>query len=149
MPEGLNGFGQELDPHIIDSVTLIDGTLPAQFGFRTAGIIDVTTKSGDTLNYNELSLYGGTHETYQPSVVVGGTSGKLDYFIAGETLHNNIGIENTTSSSEALHDDTNQQKLFTYLSYRIDDTSRVSLLVNASNADFQIPNTAGFPSYVR
>ena len=45
LPEGLNGFGQELDTRLIQSVTLIDGTLPAEFGFRTAGIVDVTTKS--------------------------------------------------------------------------------------------------------
>ena len=29
LPEGLNGFGQELDTRLIRSVTLIDGTLPA------------------------------------------------------------------------------------------------------------------------
>jgi outer membrane receptor protein involved in Fe transport len=145
LPEGLNGFGQELDTHLIDSVTLIDGSLPAQFGFRTAGIVDVTTKSGETLTGNEISLYGGSHETYQPSAQFGGSTGKLDYFVAGESIHNNLGIENTTPSHEALHDETNQQRLFTFLSYRIDDTSRVSLLLNASNADFQIPDTAGLP----
>jgi outer membrane receptor for ferrienterochelin and colicin len=31
------------------------------------------------------------------------------------------------------------------MSYRIDDTSRLSLLLNASNSDFQIPDTAGVP----
>src|SRR5579859_2672781 len=41
LPEGLNGFGQEIDTRLIDSVKLIDGTLPAQFGFRTAGIVDI------------------------------------------------------------------------------------------------------------
>jgi outer membrane receptor protein involved in Fe transport len=131
---------------LIDSVTLIDGSLPAQFGFRTAGIVDVTTKSGDTLSGGEISLYGGSHETYQPSFQYGGTTGKLDYFVAGEAIHNNLGIENTTASHEAIHDETNQQRLFTYLSYRIDDTSRLSLLLNASNADFQIPDTAGLPA---
>jgi outer membrane receptor protein involved in Fe transport len=147
LPEGLNGFGQELDTHLIDSVTLIDGTLPAQFGFRTAGIVDVTTKSGDTLSTNELSLYVGGHDTLQPSVVTGGSIGKLDYFVAGESLHNNLGIENTTSGSQALHDDTNQQRIFSYLAYRLDDSSRLSLLINASNANFQIPDTAGLPPF--
>lgn len=35
LPEGLNGFGQDLDTPIIQSVDLLTGTLPAQFGFRT------------------------------------------------------------------------------------------------------------------
>ena len=50
LPESLNGFGQEIDTHLIHSVTLITGTMPAQFGDRTAGIIDVTTKTGSQLN---------------------------------------------------------------------------------------------------
>src|SRR5450432_1401919 len=79
LPEPINGFGQELDTHLIDSVTLIDGSLPAQFGFRTAGIIDVTTKSGQTLQSNELSIYGGGYDTFQPSFEAGGASGKWDY----------------------------------------------------------------------
>ncbi len=143
LPEGLNGFGQELDTRLIDSTTLITGTLPAQFGFRTAGIVDVTTKSGDTLNSNELSFYGGSYSTIQPSLQLGGTAGKLDYFVAGSGNHNELGIENTTSNERAQHDRTNQERLFTYLSYRLDDTSRLSLLLNASNADFQLPNTGG------
>ncbi len=48
LPEGLNGFGQELDTRLIGSVTLIDGSLPAQFGFRTAGIVDVRSGFANT-----------------------------------------------------------------------------------------------------
>ena len=33
--------------------------------------------------------------------------------------------------------------MFTYLDYHIDDTSRVSFLINASYADFQIPDQSG------
>jgi len=44
LPEGITGFGMELDSRFIDSVSLIDGALPAQFGFKTAGIIDITTR---------------------------------------------------------------------------------------------------------
>jgi outer membrane receptor protein involved in Fe transport len=146
LPEGLNGFGQELDSRLIQSVTLIDGSLPAEFGFRTAGIVDVKTKSGESLDHNELSLYGGSQNTFEPSVEFGGVDGKLDYFVTGSGLHNDLGIENTASSSQAIHDRTNQERLFTYLSYHIDDTSRISLLLNASNSDFQIPNTPGFPA---
>src|SRR6516164_808537 len=46
LPEGITGFGQELDTRFIDRVSLIDGSLPAQYGFRTAGIVDIHTKSG-------------------------------------------------------------------------------------------------------
>jgi outer membrane receptor protein involved in Fe transport len=143
LPQPLSGFGQELDTRLIQSVTLIDGSLPAQFGFHTAGIIDVTTKSGETLNHNEVSLYGGTNDTIQPSVEFGGTSGKFDYFFVASSNHNDIGIENPEGTHRPIHDYTDQQKFFTYLAYRPDDTSRISLLANASYADFQIPDSSG------
>jgi outer membrane receptor protein involved in Fe transport len=145
LPEGLNGFGQEIDTRLINSVTLITGTLPAQFGFRTAGIVDVSTKNGSQLSGGEVSFYGGSYDTINPSVQFGGTSGKVDYFVTASYLHNDIGIENPTSSYYPIHDTTDQEKLFTYLSYKIDDTSRLSLLLNGSYADFQLPNTPGLP----
>ncbi len=143
LPEPLNGFGQELDTRLIQSVTLIDGALPAQFGFHTAGIVDVTTKTGSTLNHNELSLYGGSYDTIEPSIQFGGTDGKLDYFFVGSYNHNSLGIENPTPSHSPIHDYTDQERFFGYLSYRLDDTSRISLFANASNSQFSIPNTEG------
>ncbi|HUO10140.1 MAG TPA: TonB-dependent receptor [Phycisphaerae bacterium] len=146
LPQPLSGFGQEIDTHLIQSVTLITGSLPAQFGFHTAGIVDVTTKSGATLKTNELSLYGGSHQTLQSNLVAGGTAGQLDYFINASTNYNDLGIENPTSGHEAIHDITNQQRLFGYFNYTIDDTSRVSFLFNAANGDFEIPNSGGIPA---
>ena len=46
LPEGISVFGQSLDPRLISSLTLITGALPAEYGLRTAGIIDLKTKSG-------------------------------------------------------------------------------------------------------
>lgn len=145
LPEGLNGFGQELDTRIIDSVTLMTGTLPAQFGFRTAGIVDVTAKSGNSLNNREVSLYGGSYNSFNPSFQVGGTKGQWEYFVSGSFNRNNIGIENPTPAFRATHDVTEQGKAFGYASYHFDDTSRISLLTSVSDANFEIPNAAGLP----
>ncbi len=143
LPQPTASFGQELDTHLVQSMTLIDGSLPAQFGFHTAGIIDVTTKTGADLNGGELSLYGGSHDTIIPSLQLGGTQDRFDYFVTGTYNHNGLGIENPTNNPRAIHDYTNQERYFGYFSYEIDDTSRVNLFMNVSNADFEIPNTAG------
>lgn len=146
---GIGGFGQELDTRIVQSSTLVDGSLPAQFGFHTAGVIDVTTKTGQTLDHNELSIYGGSYDTIQPGFLFGGNRGKLDYFVAGSYKYSGIGIENPTSGSFPLHDYTNQEKIFAYLGYQIDDTSRLMVLLNSSYATFQIPDRAGVsPSFM-
>jgi hypothetical protein len=149
LPESLNGFGQEIDTHLIHSVTLITGTLPAQFGDRTAGIIDVTTKTGSELNGAQLSLYGGSYGMFNPSIQWGGTTSNLDYFVAASYLHDNHGIDNTTASPNPLHDLTDQEKLFGYFSHHFDQTSRLTLLLSSSDAGFQIPDTAGIaPIYL-
>lgn len=149
LPESLNGFAQEVDTHLIQSVTLMTGTMPAQFGFRTAGVIDVTTKTGSQLEGNEFSMYGGSYDTAHPSVQLGGASTHFDYFVTLSYLRDDLGIDNTTSSGAPLHDRTDQLRAFGYFSYRLDTTSRITLLLSAAGGDFQIPNTPGIaPQYV-
>ena len=77
LPEGISGFGQELSTRFVDNLSLITGALPAQFGYRTAGIVDIQTKSGASLEGGEFSLYGGSYDTINPSFEYGGTSGKF------------------------------------------------------------------------
>lgn len=148
LPESLNGFAQEIDPHLIQSVSLLTGTLPAQFGDRTAGIIDVTTKSGYGLTGDELSMYGGSYATINPAVEAGGSVPGLDYFVSASYLHNDHGIDNTTPDPNPLHDATDQERVFGYFSHALDPTSRITLLLSSSDAEFQIPDTAGIePTY--
>ena len=46
LPEGISVFGQSLSPRLVSSLKLITGALPSEYGLRTAGIIDISTKSG-------------------------------------------------------------------------------------------------------
>lgn len=143
LPEGISGFGQELDTRFVDTVQLVTGSLPAQYGFRTAGVVDIHTKSGSSLNGGEVQMYGGSYNTLRPSFEYGGNTGKFSGYVTGSYNHNDLGIENPTSSSAAIHDVTDQYKLFSYVSYLLDDTSRLSFIGSASYSDFQVPNTPG------
>jgi outer membrane receptor protein involved in Fe transport len=145
LPEGITGFGLELDPRFIDSMQLITGSLPAQYGFRTAGVVDIQTKSGAFDNGGTAEIYGGSYDTIRPSFEYGGSDGKLNYFVDGSYDHNALGIENPTDSHNAVHDATDQYKTFAYLSYILDDTSRVNFMGSLSYSDFQVPNTPGLP----
>ena len=141
IPEGISGFGQELSTRFVDHLSVITGALPAQFGYRTAGIVDIQTKSN--LNGGDVSIYGGSYDTMNPSFQLGNTVGKLTYYFTGSFLHNALGIENPTPGSWAIHDETNQYRGFGYLSYLIDDTSRVNLILSGGYSTFQIPNNPG------
>ncbi len=143
LPEGITGFGLELDPRFIESMRLITGSLPAAYGFRTAGVVDIHTKSGAFENGGEGELYGGSYDTIRPSFEYGGSQGKWNYFMDGSYDHNGLGIENPTPSHNAIHDTTDQGKSFVYASRILSDTSRVSLMGSASYSNFQVPDTAG------
>jgi outer membrane receptor protein involved in Fe transport len=145
LPESIPGFGQVLETRFADNISLITGALPAQFGFRTTGVVDIHTKSGAAFQQGDASVYGGSFDTIMPSFEYGGVTGKLNYYWTGSYLHNGIGIENPTSSSDPIHDDTDQYRMFGYSSYIIDDTSRFVLLTSGYHGDFQIPNTPGLP----
>jgi hypothetical protein len=41
LPEGLSLFSQVLSPRFANSISLLTGALPAQFGLRTAGVVDI------------------------------------------------------------------------------------------------------------
>ncbi|HEY3900927.1 MAG TPA: TonB-dependent receptor [Chthoniobacter sp.] len=143
LPEGITVFGQELPTRFVQRFSLIDGALPAQYGFKTAGIIDIQTKSGTLEPGGEVGIYGGSFQTLQPSFEAGGTSGKWDYYVSGSYFQSHLGIENPTGSDNAIHDSTKQYRGFLYASYVIDDTSRISLFGGGSYGDYQIPNNPG------
>ena len=143
LPEGINVFGQSLSPRPISALKLITGALPAQYGLRTAGIIDITTKSGLLDPGGSISVYGGAHDTVQPSFVYGGSSDNLNYFVTGDYLSSDMGIESPDRSSDPIHDDTTQYHGFGYFEDILDPDNRLSLIVGTSNGKFEIPNKSG------
>ena len=143
LPEGISVFGQTLDPRLAESVRLITGALPAEYGNRTAGIIDIQTKSGVFDNGGVVSMYGGSHSTLSPSIAYGGSSGHFNYFVSGDYTTNTLGVESPDGSSDPRHDRTQQYHGFAYLQDILDQNSSVTAVLGTSNAIFQIPNQVG------
>ena len=143
LPDGISFFGQTLPPRMIASLQLITGSLPAEYGLRSAGIIDLTTKGGALQPGGEVSLYGGSHDSIQPSFNYGGSSGANTYFVTGDYLQNDLGIESPDGSSTPLHDHTQQYHGFGYFEHLIDENNRVTLIAGSADASFEIPNLRG------
>jgi outer membrane receptor protein involved in Fe transport len=146
LPEGIAGFGLELDPRFVQNLQLITGALPAEYGFRTAGVIDIQTKDGAQNPGGEASIYAGSYDTFEPSFEFGGGQGKWSYFFDGSFEKTGLGVENPTPSSTPIHDYSQQFKSFGYGSYIIDDTSRLTLMGSASYTDYEVPNTPNLPA---
>src|SRR2546423_1478459 len=96
IPESIPGFGQVLETRFADNISLITGALPAQFGFRNTGIIDIHTKNGAVFQQGDASVYGGSFDTIMPSLEYGGVAGKLKYFITRGLPSHRVGGGKTT-----------------------------------------------------
>jgi outer membrane receptor protein involved in Fe transport len=143
MPEGITtGFGPIFDTRFFNRLDLLTGALPAQFGFHTAAVVDIETK---TYKQPEglVEVYGGSHDTLKPSFELGGSKGNLTYYLNGSFLTDDLGIENPTANHSAIHDHTDQETGFGYFSYLLNSTTKLSLLLGTYDGSFQIPNQPG------
>ncbi|GCB03992.1 TonB-dependent receptor [Ralstonia sp. SET104] len=150
VPEPISGFGQMLDTRFANQINVLTGALPAQYGYRTAGIVDITTKGASTDEDGEPKAFGGeigtvlgSNATHEVNAQIQGTKDRFSYYLSGVFTENNLGIENPTGNRNATHDHTTQNKSFGMLSYLLDNDSRVSFMFGTSNSRFQIPTRTG------
>ena len=169
LPDGVTGFGSVLDTSLIGTIALVTGALPAEYGMRTVGLVDITTRADAFNNSGSISLYGGSRGTLSQSLDYGGTipgtcptqsatvtkapaamwttncTAPVQYFFTGTYLQNREGIENPIPSLNAIHDFSQQPKAFGYMSTFIDPATRLSLITGTAYNTFQIPNNPGQP----
>jgi outer membrane receptor protein involved in Fe transport len=144
IPESIGGFGQTLDARMIQNVKLLTGALPAQYGERTAAIVDITTRTASKDGVGgSVGITGGQFGTINPNATLFGRSGAWSWFLTANYLESDVGIENPTASRKPIHDHTNQVKAFGDISYLIDNDTRLSFLFGATNNRFEIPNNPG------
>jgi len=144
LPEGISsGFSQSFSPRFAQSLSLLEGALPAQYGYHTAGVVQIQTKSGASLSGGDVEMYGGQRGTLQPSFELGGANGNLSYYTTGYYLQNNRGLEPPTPGPEAIHDFATIGNDFGYLSYFLTPTTRISLLGGFNLSNFEIPANPG------
>jgi outer membrane receptor protein involved in Fe transport len=171
LPDGVSGFGSILDTNFVGSLSLVTGALPAEYGLRTTGIIDLTTRTDIFNNSGSINYYFGSRERIQPSFEYGGTFGAncpsansalptkatapssatcfggVQYFFTGSYLQTNEGIESATPFLNPVHDFSRQERGFAYLSTFLDPYTRLSLIAGTYNANFQIPNVFNAPLF--
>lgn len=168
LPDGVTGFGSIFDTSFIGSIALVTGALPAEFGMRTVGLVDITTRTDLFNNSGTVGLYGGSQGTITPYMEYGGTFGStcpsaapapgkptpplpsdcfssVQYYFTGRYLQTNEGIENPLPSYSPIHDFSTQEKGFAYMSTFVDPTTRLSFIGGTATSAFQIPNVPGQP----
>lgn len=139
LPEGISFFGQSLTSRFASSIDLITGSLPAQYGLVTTGIVDIQTKAEEKPG-GSVGIYGGSNNWVEPSAEYAGSLGNLSYYLASDFTSNSLGIENPTGSFSAIHDSTQQGHAFALLEDTLDSDSKITAIMGYYQGGFQIPN---------
>ena len=99
IPEGISVFGQTLDPRLADSVKLITGALPAEYG-DCAPPASSTCRPRPACSSPAARSASMAAATAQitPSFDYGGSSGGFNYFVSGDYTTDTLGIESPDGS---------------------------------------------------
>ena len=156
LPDGVTGFGSILDTTLIGTISLVAGALPAEFGLRTVGLVDITTRheclqqqrQHQPLRRQPRNLRAapgiwrhGRRQLRVRAPAPGPPNTNcfqgVQYYFTGRYVQTLEGIENSTPSVNPIHDFSQQEKGFGYMSAFIDDSTRLSLIMGTAINAFQ------------
>jgi hypothetical protein len=134
-------FSNQIPLDAIQSMEVISGAPPAEYGDKTSVVIDVTTQSGQGVH--------PPHGSVTASYGSFGTS-NLDFNIAyGQKKWGNFFATNGMNSGRFLdppeftvmHDKGNQENLFDRVDYQVSDADSIHVNLGYTRSWFQTPNT--------
>ena len=140
LPSAVSGsFSDLIDPKDIETLRVYTGGFPAKYGDNLAAVFDVTAKAG------RIGKPGGYLQqivqeasTYESDGQVGGSDGKLSYFLSG--IRSSTNRQLAPKEQTPLHDAGAESIVFGKFDYRLGTGERL-ILDTAHNDDyFQIPN---------
>ena len=134
-------FSNQIPLDSVQSMEVIEGAPPAEYGDKTSLVINVTTRSGQgvTTPHGEVTASYGTFGT---------SNGGFNLAYGGRTWGNFISM-NTLDTGRFLdppefqvfHDHGNEQNVFDRLDYQFGDNDSVHLNMNFTRSWFQNPNS--------
>ncbi len=143
-----NGFVQFLQPRFVDHISLLDGILPAEYGYRNAGVIDIHTRDGCNLQGGDATLFGGQRQTVNPAFEYGGCGTNYSYYVTGYYKQSDLGLSQATPGPTPIHDFVHEGQGFGYFSYQLSPFVKLSLFGGLEVNNNQFPNWPGVvPQY--
>lgn len=134
-------FSDVISPRAWERADILLGGLESQYGNKSAGIIDITSKSGTRPPFGSVQTFGGSNQTFNPSFEYGGTVGeKFRYYALHSFTTTNRGIEPRTLK-EALHAQSERHQTFLRGDYQSDNRNNFTWLFLNAAAKYQIPTT--------
>ena len=132
-------FTPGTSPAIIESVNIITGGMPAEFGNRLGGVLDIVTKSGRSFRGGSATVGGGTILARDAGVEYGLGGRRWDFYF-GASAFSDGRFLNPPQPAE-IHDLGYSASNFLKLGHNPSDRDRLTLVVSTAGTNFQLPNT--------
>ncbi|MDE3039511.1 MAG: TonB-dependent receptor [Nitrospirota bacterium] len=145
IPEGVSStFTDVISPRMWERADIILGGMEAQYGNKTALVVDITSKSGTRPPFGSIQLFGGSNQTVNPSFEYGGTVGeKFRYYALNSYTSTNRGIEPPTLGHSVFHDQSERNQTYLRGDYQHDNRNSLSWVFLNAVAKYQIPTIPG------
>jgi hypothetical protein len=134
-------FSNQPDLNSIESMEVISGAPPAEFGGKTSIVIVATTRSGlgVTTPHGSVTASYGAFGTSNVAADVAYGGKNWGNFISVNGL--NTGRFLDPPEFTVIHDKGNEENLFDRVDYQLDNVDSIHLDVGYSRSWFQTPNT--------
>jgi len=136
-------FLSMLNPLFVERLDLLDGVLPARYSYATGGVVDIQTKDGCEATRGQASVTLGQRDTLEPTIQYGGCDGRLSYYLSGVYEQGETAFSSATPGPNPIHDYTHRGQGFGYVSYRLNDMTRLGLVLSSAASNNQLPNVPG------
>lgn len=150
-----NLFAQAIPVRLIDSVEILTGGLPAEFGNRLAAVVNIASRSGGAMADGQVQLRYGSFQTIEPSAYYSRSVGRFSFFVGASYQQSQRALD-PPAVTPILHDDGRAGRAFFRLDWKHSDSDRLEIFGSYAHSFFQIPidpTVAALdplrPSYVR
>ncbi|MGH7182244.1 MAG: TonB-dependent receptor, partial [Nitrospiraceae bacterium] len=145
IPEGVSStFTDVISPRMWERADIILGGMEAQYGNKTALVVDITSKSGTKPGFGSFQGFGGSNQTVNPSFEYGGAVGeKFRFYALNSYTTTNRGIEPPTLGHSIFHGQSERNQTYLRGDYQQDNYNSFSWIFLNSVAKYQIPTIPG------
>jgi hypothetical protein len=134
-------FSNQIPLDSIQSMEVISGAPPAEYGDKTSIVINVTTRSGqgETTPHGTLTTSYGSFGTSNATFDLGYGGKNWGNFISVSGLNSGRFLD--PPEFTVMHDKGNEENLFDRVDYQLDSADSVHLNFGYTRSWFQTPNT--------
>jgi outer membrane cobalamin receptor len=135
-------YSSLFNSQLIKSVNVLTGSLNAEYGVATAGVLAITTKSGfDKQFFIDASAEGGPFNTRDAGVQVGGNIGGASAAYFAFNASTTDRYLDPITSGDPNHDAGSAENFFGKLHTMFGDKTDLQLLTSYNTTEFEIPNS--------